>query len=66
MPTELRLPKASGIIAGLAGALWPYKFVTGVLDHLSQKFPWDFVIETDTIVTRKERNSSPQYHYDQF
>ncbi|KAJ0415431.1 FAD dependent oxidoreductase-domain-containing protein [Aspergillus carlsbadensis] len=55
--SKLCLPHARGIIAGPAGAIWPYRFVTGILAHLKEKFPQDLVIETNTAVIGIEENS---------
>jgi glycine/D-amino acid oxidase-like deaminating enzyme len=51
LPEEFRLPTATGVISCPAGALWPYKFVTGVFDHLLRKFPTSLRIKTNTLVT---------------
>ncbi|EAU36654.1 predicted protein [Aspergillus terreus NIH2624] len=51
IPKEYSLPRACGIIAGPAGAMWPYRFVTGLLDHLRKEFPDNLSIETHTPVT---------------
>lgn len=45
------MTRARGVIAGPAGALWPYKFVTGVLTRLLADFPDDFRVEENTPVT---------------
>lgn len=57
LPEEFRLSNATGIISGPAGALWPYKFVTGVFDHLLQKCPNDIHIETNTPVTNIQKST---------
>ncbi|KGO76448.1 FAD dependent oxidoreductase [Penicillium italicum] len=51
IPRELCLARARGIVAGPAGALWPYKFVIGVLKRLLADFPEDFRVEENTPVT---------------
>ncbi|OQE30682.1 hypothetical protein PENFLA_c002G10868 [Penicillium flavigenum] len=51
IPREFRMPRARGVIAGPAGALWPYKFVTGVLKRLLADFSDDFRVEENTAVT---------------
>ncbi|CAI7663587.1 unnamed protein product [Penicillium glandicola] len=51
IPEKFRLTRARGIIAGPAGALWPYKFVTGILKRLLADFPDDFSVEENTAVT---------------
>lgn len=51
---EFRLKHARGIIAGPAVALWPYKFVTGVLDYLLKKYPNKLRIEEHTPVIEIE------------
>ncbi|GKZ26507.1 hypothetical protein AbraIFM66951_002588 [Aspergillus brasiliensis] len=51
IPEEFSLPHALGIVAGPGGAIWPYRFVTGVLGQLKQDFPRDLQIETNTPVT---------------
>ncbi|KAH8698743.1 FAD dependent oxidoreductase-domain-containing protein [Talaromyces proteolyticus] len=63
IPEEFHLPAARGVIAGPAGAIWPYKFVTGVLDSLRRQFPHDLHIETNTpvqdIITSSEESRWP-------
>ncbi|EDP50890.1 hypothetical protein KXX16_001335 [Aspergillus fumigatus] len=54
IPKEFSLPYAQGIVAGPAGAIWPYKFITGVLGHLKVKYPDELRIETNTPVTNIE------------
>jgi len=44
------MPHARGLMLGPAGALWPYKFVTGVLKNLLARFGERFTIETNTPV----------------
>ncbi|KAL3457551.1 putative FAD dependent oxidoreductase [Aspergillus heterothallicus] len=51
IPREFSLPHAKGVVAGPAGAIWPYRFVTGVLAHLKEEFPQDLYLETNTPVT---------------
>ncbi|PLB41033.1 NAD(P)/FAD-dependent oxidoreductase [Aspergillus candidus] len=51
IPEKFGLSTARGVIAGPAGALWPYRFVTGVLARLHQEFPGELCIETNTPVT---------------
>ncbi|CAI7586362.1 unnamed protein product [Penicillium viridicatum] len=51
IPRELCLTRARGVIAGPAGALWPYKFVIGILTRLLADFPDDFRVEENTPVT---------------
>ncbi|GFF55382.1 putative FAD dependent oxidoreductase [Aspergillus lentulus] len=51
IPKEFCLPHARGIVAGPAGAIWPYRFVTGILAHLRAEFPHDLRIESNTPVT---------------
>ncbi|KAJ5788481.1 hypothetical protein N7457_003471 [Penicillium paradoxum] len=51
IPSEFRLIYARGVITGPAGALWPYKFVTGVLTRLLADFPNDFRVEKNNTVT---------------
>lgn len=48
---EFCLPHARGIVAGPAGAMWPYKFVSGLLSRLHEEFASDFYLETNTPVT---------------
>ncbi|EAW06968.1 NAD(P)/FAD-dependent oxidoreductase [Aspergillus clavatus NRRL 1] len=60
VPKEFCLPRARGIIAGPAGAVWPYKLVTGILDRLQKKHPEDLRIETNTPVTGIQDNSSQE------
>ncbi|RAK95304.1 NAD(P)/FAD-dependent oxidoreductase [Aspergillus ibericus CBS 121593] len=50
IPEEFCLPHAHGIVAGPGGAIWPYRFITGVLSQLQKEFPQDLVIETNTPV----------------
>ncbi|KAF4151317.1 hypothetical protein CNMCM6069_004140 [Aspergillus lentulus] len=61
IPTEFSPPYAQGIIAGPAGAIWPYRFITGVLGQLKTKYPDDLKIETNTPVTDIEdhRRNAP-------
>jgi glycine/D-amino acid oxidase-like deaminating enzyme len=47
---DFLLNRARGIVAGPAGALWPYKYVTGILAHLLEKHPAQFRIEEHTPV----------------
>ncbi|RAL07393.1 NAD(P)/FAD-dependent oxidoreductase [Aspergillus homomorphus CBS 101889] len=52
IPKEFHLaPHARGIIAGPAGAMWPYRFVTGMLARLCEQHSNDLLIETRTPVT---------------
>ncbi|CDM26607.1 hypothetical protein CBS147339_6379 [Penicillium roqueforti] len=51
IPKEFCLTRARGVIAGPAGALWPYKFVTGILTRLLADFPDHFHVEENTAVT---------------
>ncbi|KAL4892738.1 FAD dependent oxidoreductase-domain-containing protein [Aspergillus ambiguus] len=57
IPKEFSLPRARGIVSGPAGAMWPYRFVTGVLDKLRQEFPEELLIETNTPVTEIHSDS---------
>ncbi|KAJ5170366.1 uncharacterized protein N7500_003149 [Penicillium coprophilum] len=64
IPRELCLTRARGVVAGPAGALWPYKFVIGVLKRLLEDFPNDFRVEENTPVTAIHDDSSsngPRY-----
>ena len=45
------MPHARGLMLGPAGALWPYKFVTGVLKNLLARHGERFTIETNTPVS---------------
>ncbi|KAK1147551.1 hypothetical protein N8T08_000893 [Aspergillus melleus] len=63
IPTEFCLPSARGIIAGRAGAIWPYKFVTGVLDRLRHRFPDNLLIETNTPVLRLDDTGAKKHRY---
>ncbi|KAJ5338233.1 hypothetical protein N7452_004961 [Penicillium brevicompactum] len=58
IPKGFHLSRARGIVAGPAGALWPYKFVTGVLEHLLEKYPENFRIEEQTSVEEIETTST--------
>ncbi|KAJ6104528.1 hypothetical protein N7523_010848 [Penicillium sp. IBT 18751x] len=51
IPEEFKLSRANGVIAGPAGALWPYKFVTGVLSRLMEDYPSEFQVADHTSVT---------------
>ncbi|OOF91806.1 hypothetical protein ASPCADRAFT_133894 [Aspergillus carbonarius ITEM 5010] len=62
IPEEFRLPRAQGIIAGPAGAIWPYRFITGVLGRLREQFPQDLLIESNTSVTGIKENSMDEGH----
>ena len=44
------MPHARGLMLGSAGALWPYKFVTGVLKNLLARHGERFALETNTPV----------------
>ncbi|KAF7906646.1 hypothetical protein EAF00_000925 [Botryotinia globosa] len=48
---EFGIPNAAGAVSGIAGAMWPYKFVTGILAHLRKQFTSDFLLETNTSVS---------------
>ncbi|QSZ35135.1 hypothetical protein DSL72_008000 [Monilinia vaccinii-corymbosi] len=48
---EYGIPNAVGAVTGPAGAVWPYKFVTGLLAHLRTQFSADFLLETNTAVS---------------
>jgi glycine/D-amino acid oxidase-like deaminating enzyme len=50
LPQAFRLASATGVISGPAAALWPYKFVAGVFDHLLRNFPDKISIQTKTPV----------------
>ncbi|KAJ5096014.1 FAD dependent oxidoreductase [Penicillium alfredii] len=50
IPKEFNLPYARGVIAGPEDALWPYKFVIGILARLLADFPVDFRVEEQTPV----------------
>lgn len=60
IPEEFCLPRALGIVAGPGGAIWPYRFVTGVLGQLKEEFPRDLLIETNTPVTGIEEDVSEE------
>ncbi|RAH84403.1 putative FAD dependent oxidoreductase [Aspergillus japonicus CBS 114.51] len=58
IPKEFCLaPDARGVIAGPAGAMWPYRFVTGLLARLREQYPKDLRIETKTPVTAIRENA---------
>ncbi|KAI9925653.1 hypothetical protein ASPWEDRAFT_173325 [Aspergillus wentii DTO 134E9] len=63
IPTEFHLPHAYGIISGPAGALWPYKYITGIFAHLQHQFPNNLSIETNTPVTDITKTSNPTHPY---
>ncbi|TEY44685.1 hypothetical protein BOTCAL_0346g00030 [Botryotinia calthae] len=48
---EFGIPNAAGAVTGIAGAMWPYKFVTGLLAHLRKQFTSEFLLETNTSVS---------------
>ncbi|KAF7894476.1 uncharacterized protein EAF01_009927 [Botrytis porri] len=48
---EFGISNATGAVTGIAGAMWPYKFVTGLLAHLRKQSPSDFLLETNTSVS---------------
>ncbi|CAK7238283.1 hypothetical protein SEUCBS140593_010509 [Sporothrix eucalyptigena] len=54
-------PHAVGAIVGPAGAVWPYRLVSGVLDELVRKHPSNFFIRTQAPVRSISR--SPGSHY---
>jgi glycine/D-amino acid oxidase-like deaminating enzyme len=45
------MPYARGLMLGPAGAIWPYKFVTGVLKNLLARYGERFTLETNTPVS---------------
>lgn len=45
------MPHARGLMLGAAGAIWPYKFVTGVLKNLLAQHGERFTLETNTPVS---------------
>ncbi|RAL63344.1 hypothetical protein DID88_003768 [Monilinia fructigena] len=51
LATEFGIENAAGAVTGIAGAMWPYKFVTGLLAHLRETFRSDFALETNTGVS---------------
>lgn len=63
MPEDFKLSRAHGVIAGPAGALWPYKFVTSLLAHLLSKHTGQFRVEDQTAVTSISETSSSTYKY---
>ncbi|KAJ5778150.1 hypothetical protein N7520_001396 [Penicillium odoratum] len=63
MPDEFKLSNATGIIAGPAGALWPYKFVTGILARLLADYPDEFQVNDHTAVTSIGTNSTSTFKY---
>ncbi|KAH8435265.1 NAD(P)/FAD-dependent oxidoreductase [Aspergillus melleus] len=63
IPKEFCLPSARRIIAGPAGALWPYKFVTGVLNHLRHRFPDNLQIEANTPVFKIDDTGADQHRF---
>lgn len=60
---DFHLDRAHGIIAGPAGALWPYKFVTSVLAHLLKEYPENIRIEEHTPVKAIHDSASPDRPY---
>ncbi|KAH7401386.1 FAD dependent oxidoreductase-domain-containing protein [Pyrenochaeta sp. MPI-SDFR-AT-0127] len=50
---------AVGAITGPAGAVWPYRFVTSLLDELQRDFPLSFRVETNTPVEEITRAMDP-------
>ncbi|PYH46929.1 NAD(P)/FAD-dependent oxidoreductase [Aspergillus saccharolyticus JOP 1030-1] len=50
-------PTACGLITGPAGALWPYRFVTGLLAKLRDQYPDTLRIESRTPVTAITENT---------
>ena len=60
---EFKLSRATGIVAGPAGALWPYKFVTGVFAKLLAKYPAEFLVHDHTVVESIHVDSSSKYKY---
>ncbi|KAE8157536.1 FAD dependent oxidoreductase-domain-containing protein [Aspergillus tamarii] len=63
IPKEWCLPHAIGIVVGPAGALWPYKLVTGVLDELLRNNPGNFLIETNTPVVQVSTDATSSLRY---
>lgn len=63
MPEDFKLSRANGVIAGPAGALWPYKFVTSLLAHLLSAYPGQFRVEDHTAVTSIDESASTDYKY---
>ncbi|KNG86205.1 putative FAD dependent oxidoreductase [Aspergillus nomiae NRRL 13137] len=60
---EWCLPHAIGVVAGPAGALWPYKLVTGLLERLRQKHPANFLLETNTPATKVSTDGTSPLRY---
>ncbi|KAK5788768.1 hypothetical protein VI817_009726 [Penicillium citrinum] len=63
IPEDFKLSRADGVIAGPAGALWPYKFVTSLLAHLLSTYPGQFFVKDHTAVTSIRENPSTVYKY---
>ncbi|KAJ5708343.1 hypothetical protein N7488_008144 [Penicillium malachiteum] len=62
MPKDFRLSNATGVVAGPAGAIWPYKFVTGVLANLLAGYPHDIQISDRTAVESIQTDSANSKH----
>ncbi|KAJ5731332.1 uncharacterized protein N7483_005840 [Penicillium malachiteum] len=58
MPEDFRLSNATGVVAGPAGAIWPYKFVTGVLANLVAEYPQEIQISDRTAVESIQTDSA--------
>ncbi|KAE8382456.1 FAD dependent oxidoreductase-domain-containing protein [Aspergillus bertholletiae] len=63
IPKEWCLPHALGVVSGPAGALWPYKLVTRLLEELGRENPGNLLIETNTPVTQVSTNDTSSLRY---
>ncbi|RGP71871.1 FAD dependent oxidoreductase superfamily [Fusarium sporotrichioides] len=54
---------ASGAVEHDAGAIWPYRLLTGIYQRLLAQFPDRLAIETNTPATKIEFSGSAEYPY---
>ncbi|KAJ5225270.1 hypothetical protein N7468_006495 [Penicillium chermesinum] len=63
IPEEFKLSRADGVVAGPAGAVWPYKFVTGIFASLLSEYPDDFRINDHTSVESIAVDDASEYKF---
>ncbi|KPI44777.1 uncharacterized protein AB675_8557 [Cyphellophora attinorum] len=63
MRTTYGIGNAVGGLLGMAGAAWPYRMVTGIFEHLKNKFPSRFWIHENAPVftVRRDDSQTPPY-----
>ncbi|KAF2166966.1 hypothetical protein M409DRAFT_23011 [Zasmidium cellare ATCC 36951] len=55
----------AGVIVNSAGAFWPYRLITGLLERLLQRYKGRFTVETETPVTsvQHDDNGNAEHPY---